>query len=102
MKNMYFILRDGVPVECTLMEWASSLENWKNRVVGRDAAGDGDVRTDFLGLNYAFDDGPPLVFETMVFGGKHDGYTEHYSTLKEAKAGHERIVKMVKSKINLI
>ncbi|WP_166903861.1 hypothetical protein [Mycobacterium sp. DL440] len=31
------------------------------------------VSTVWLGLNHSFtDDGPPIIFETMVFGGVHD------------------------------
>lgn len=52
------------------------------------------VSTVWLGLNHAFTpDHPPLIFESMVFGGRHDGDTDRYSTEAEAIAGHERIVR---------
>lgn len=62
-----------------------------DRRVGDDTvAGDVRVSTVFLGLDHQFDDdGPPLLFETMIFGGKHDGYQERYSTWEEAEAGHK-------------
>ena len=44
--------------------------------------------------NNFFDDGPPILFETMVFGGKHDRYQERCSTWDEAVAQHDRIVEM--------
>lgn len=50
------------------------------------------VSTVWLGLDHSFGDGPPLIFETMVFGGEYDDWTERYSTWEQAEAGHERIV----------
>ncbi len=55
------------------------------------------VSTVFLGIDYDFTrEGPPVLFETMVFNGAHDGYQERYCSEEEARAGHERIVRMVK------
>lgn len=57
---------------------------------------DVEVSTVFLGLNHNyFKQGPPILFETMVFGGKHDGYMNRYATWDEAKAGHKEIVEMI-------
>lgn len=53
------------------------------------------VSTVWLGVNYAFNDGPPLIFETMVFLSKDDlseQDMERYSTEEEALAGHQRMV----------
>lgn len=70
------------------------------RRVGEDRVGDCLVSTVFLGLDHAGFDGPPLLFETMVFardpddgpGDAEDAYTERYTTWEEAEAGHARIV----------
>ena len=51
-----------------------------------------DVSTVWLGLDHSWGDGPPLIFETMVFGGEHDQDCWRYSTEEQAKAGHERVV----------
>lgn len=51
-----------------------------------------EVSTVFLGLDHRFGDGPPLVFETLVFGGTEDGEGDRYSTYAEAVAGHARFV----------
>jgi hypothetical protein len=51
------------------------------------------VSTVFLGLDHQWGDGPPLVFETMIFGGEHDQYQERYSTWDEAEAGHKQGVR---------
>lgn len=48
----------------------------------------------FLGLDHRhFGKGPPLLYETMVFGGEADGECARYSTRTEALAGHGRMVK---------
>jgi hypothetical protein len=45
----------------------------------------------FLGIDHQLSpSGPPLLFETMVFGGEHDSYQERYSTRKQAVQGHKR------------
>lgn len=51
------------------------------------------VSTVFLGLDHSFTPGgPPLVFETMVFGGPFSDEGGRYSTWAEAEAGHARWV----------
>jgi hypothetical protein len=50
------------------------------------------ISTVFLSLDHNWGDGPPLIFETMVFGGKYDQEQERYATETEALAGHERWV----------
>ncbi len=56
------------------------------------------ISTVFLGLNHSFeDDGSPLLFETMVFGGKHDQDMERYSTWDEAERGHKKFIEMIKA-----
>lgn len=48
------------------------------------------VSTVFLGIDHSFFEGPPLVFETMIFGGEHDGWQDRCSTWEEAEAMHAR------------
>lgn len=54
------------------------------------------VSTVWLGLNHRHDDGPPLIFETMVFPSKDGPLLEidclRYSTEAEALAGHAAMV----------
>ena len=49
----------------------------------------------FLGLDHSFGSGPPLLFETMVFGGPLDEEMDRYTTWDEAEAGHKAMVKRV-------
>lgn len=53
------------------------------------------VSTVFLGLNHNFYGGPPLLYETMVFGGDLDQECRRYHTREEAMKGHEEMVQEV-------
>ena len=55
-----------------------------------------EISTVFLAINHGFSsDSVPLVFETMIFGGKFSGYCERYSTWQDAEEGHKRAKAMV-------
>lgn len=81
----------------TLMEWAKWFET-ADRHVAVDMVGDFRVSTIFLGLDFCFGSGEPLLFETMVFRG--DDGTDLWSdrrlvqkccsTWDEAEAMHKR------------
>jgi len=47
------------------------------------------VSTVFLTMDHAWDRGTPVLFETMIFGGEHDGDQDRYHTWDEAVAGHK-------------
>ncbi len=47
------------------------------------------VSTVFLGMNQNYGDGPPLIFETMIFGGEHSDEQWRYATETEAVEGHK-------------
>lgn len=85
-----FYNRKGEQVD--RIEWSI-----KDRRVAETTLPDGRwVSTVFLGIDYSFGDGPPVLFETMVFSSKMNrggGRCERYSTESEAKAGHKRIVR---------
>lgn len=89
-----FILDGHTPVPATLMEWANWYQTGERRVA-QDEINGVRVSTVFLGLNHAWDDGPPLLFETMIFGGEHDQHQERCSTWDEAELMHARAVGLV-------
>lgn len=93
--NDKYILKDKKPVPAELVEWANWFET-ADRVVAKDEIGDIKISTVFLGLDYSFGAGKPLLFETMIFGGENDQYQERYSTWEEAEAGHKEAVALVK------
>lgn len=89
---------DNNVIEMTDKEaWYELLANYEKRTIGKTMVGHVEVSTMFLGRDYGYksflsDDGPPLCFETHVFGGKNDGYETRYSTWAEAKENHDSIV----------
>lgn len=88
MSSMYYGW-DGKPI--TQEVWLANFA--EPRHVDRTDLGKlGDVSTVWLGLDHSFGYGPPLIFETMVFGGPEDQYQERYSTVEEARIGHEATV----------
>lgn len=96
----YYLLKgkEVVKVEDVAV-WAVVIESM-DRQVDRTNIEGVDVSTVFLGLDHRWGCGPPLLFETMVFGGSHDGHQWRYSTWKEAQANHKRIVKLIKGELN--
>lgn len=56
----------------------------------REGAPEVLVSTVFLGLNHSWvEDGPPLLWETMILGGIHNGYQRRYHTRAAAIEGHQ-------------
>jgi hypothetical protein len=77
---------------CEWCEWRSKCEDWRidKTEIG---AGDVEVSTVFLGLDHGWSqDGPPVLFETMIFGGDYDQHCWRYTSYVAAQAGHTRIV----------
>ena len=54
------------------------------------------VSTVFLTTDHAYGDGPPVLWESMVFGGKHDQAMERrYTSREDAIQGHLEMVREV-------
>lgn len=67
-------------------------------IVGKDSIDNITISTVWLGLDYQFaDEGPPLIFESMIFGGDDDGETLRYSTWQEAERGHKELVEKIRN-----
>lgn len=88
--------RQGNPI-ADLMDWARLSEQDNYKRVAQVQIGDYWVSTVWLGLDHSFGDGPPLIFETMVFdrsdNDESDVWCERYSTESEALEGHDSVVK---------
>jgi hypothetical protein len=92
--NKYYILDGHNVVETDLMTWA--IWFWKNeRHVANEKISDVRISTVFRGLDHSSGDGPPLLFETMVFGGSLDQEMDRYTTWEEAEIGHKAMVEQV-------
>lgn len=97
MRDKY-ILRDGKPepFEGDFMEWAEWFEKADRHVAQDELPGGVRVSTVFLGVDHSFGGPEPLLFETMIFGGKLDQEQWRYSTREEAEAGHAAALALAK------
>ncbi len=102
MKQMYY-KRDGTPYpDDNPVKWAIDSKNQDGRVA-EDILPDGKrISTVFLGLNHNWGEGPPLIFETMVFPSETEGNDldmDRYSTEEQALEGHKEMVKKWTDKV---
>jgi hypothetical protein len=101
----YYILDDdGEPVPVDVLTWAAWFEDRRARIVLQTAItrrgraierplrrghGYTQISTVFLGLDHNFyDAGPPILWESMTFGGPLDGETHRYASKLDALRGH--------------
>ena len=97
-KPRYYVLDGHEPRPVSdVLAWARFFENLAARIVAKTLIGDVEISTVFLGLDHQLDDGPPLLFESMIFGGKHDQWVERCSTWRQAEAQHEKACALVRS-----
>jgi hypothetical protein len=75
-------------------DWKPSDEWWENdrRVAFTELFLGVQISTVFLALDHSFGEGPPILFETMIFGGSFDQTCWRYATWQEAVEGHEKAV----------
>lgn len=92
----YYVLDGHTPApEPDVLKWALSFENRGARRVAFTERDGVQVSTVFIGINHRFGAGPPLLFETLVFGGPLDDNMDRYSTWDEAEAGHAAMCQRV-------
>ncbi len=125
MREFKYILNDAnEPIPCEDVHvWGTWFERFENRKVARTEIGPWEISTIFLGLNHSFDNGIPLLFETLVSGPEqdtsvdtpvdlqelnggdavaswlHGGYIRRYATWTGAEDGHNEIVELLKTKV---
>lgn len=102
---------EGNPVEFDLespegMEMMVKLWNKEYRRVAQDYVGDIHVSTVFLPIDHGWGEGPPILFETMVFGYGDDEeaiwegreWQWSYATKEEALVGHAKVLEAVRNR----
>ena len=97
MNNRAILVDGKVVTGIGLSKWGSWMKNPEHRYASKTVVKDSEVSTVFLGLNHGYVPDVDLWFETMVFGGPMDQEQERYTTLEQAKAGHERMIQRVKA-----
>lgn len=102
---LYILDDDGRPVPCPdTVQWGHWMERAKrDRITvvaqDRDEGPDGVevlVSTVFLGMDHNFSDkGPPVLWETLVFGGPLADEQDRYTSRSAALAGHQAMCQRV-------
>jgi hypothetical protein len=103
----HYFDKNGVPL--SLGQFVALFEDVDYRRVAYTDLGHAQISTVWLGIDHDFSffggkKGPPIIFETMVFGlladlDLTDRDTWRYSTLEQAQAGHEQVVAEVERRI---
>jgi hypothetical protein len=86
-----------VPIEGDdVLAWANTMDH-DNKHVGHEILPRHRISTVFLGLNHAWGEGPPMLFETMIFYCEPwmSEYQTRCSTYRQAEGMHKRAIKHV-------
>lgn len=100
MFDKYYVLEGQEIKPTSLKGYVNWMGTDPERHIGSTDVGGYWVSTVFLAIDHQFGDGPPLLFETMVFAkdpttGKVDFmdlYCDRCSTYEEAVAMHDKAV----------
>ena len=102
--GQYILDENNQPIPCEdILKWGRWFQqNDKLRIVAQDETPNGRVSTVFLGLDHRLlrlqgEESPPILWETMVFGGPLDGEQIRYCSFEAAKAGHVEMLERVKN-----
>jgi hypothetical protein len=94
--NVYGYARDGRPLT-SVLEWGFLHSNLAYIHVRATMVGDVEVSTVWIGIPQAGSTPErPLIYETMIFGGKLDECAWRYATEAEAEQGHDDAVEQVR------
>jgi RimJ/RimL family protein N-acetyltransferase len=98
MTGRYILRADGTPVEEPDLErWAHWMADAHARRVAWTEVGQWTISTVFLGIDHSFGHGPPLLWETMVFGpAPWDDAQWRYTNREAALAEHDQIAERVR------
>jgi hypothetical protein len=93
----YILDEEGEPVAVDFMTWAEWFKAGdKTRVVLQDhPTRDVLVSTVFLSLDHQWGQGPPVLWETMIFGGPFSQFQERYTSRLDALRGHALALALV-------
>jgi hypothetical protein len=98
--------RESIPVD--LITWEDEFtrrlsfakkheDPWR---VAETTVGEAWVSTVFLGIDRnIYRKGPPILFETMIFGGRLNKFQNRCSTWAEAEAMHNLVVAMLRGNL---
>lgn len=96
-RHQFYILEGTTPIPCQQSgQWARWFET-ADRVVGRTIVNGVLISTVFLDIDHQFDEGAPILFETMIFTEIESlDFQTRYTTWEEAKTGHQLVVEQMR------
>lgn len=98
MEMCYVLGDDGKPRPAKDPgEFAESVQDIDRRRVAVEFIGTALVSTCFVGVNFRLlGDGPPLLWETMIFRPHSNSLEGRFSSREEAEEGHRRVVERLR------
>jgi hypothetical protein len=99
---LYVLGDDGQPRRVDdVLVWAAWFET-HDRTIAHDHVGAVRVSTVFLAFDHAYGDGPPVLWETMIFGGDswEDLGAWRYTSRAAALAGHAKALGLVRATLD--
>jgi hypothetical protein len=100
--DRYYTLKGKKAVPCDMKTWGAMFSKVDRIVQKTNVTEDISVSTVFLGSDHRFgNDGSPLIFETMIFGGVLDQHCSRYSTWDEALKDHWKLITVLLSNLLL-
>jgi hypothetical protein len=100
-RQMWWKLDGHTPVPATDKEGVLLFGSKDERRVASTHVGEVWVSTVFLSYDHNLPGfGPPILFETMVFGGEHDQEMDRYETWEQAEAGHAEWVRRLEQEVS--
>lgn len=78
--------------------WMKAAQESGRAQVAEDRIDPFHIRTHFCGCDHNWEDGPPVLFETLVTENneRRDLYTQRYTTWNDAETGHAQVIKNLK------
>lgn len=95
--HLYVLDENGNPKPIDdVLAWGSWLETTDRQVAEDFVDNRIRVSTIFLGLDHSWDEGPPVLWETMLFGDEgapfQQGEQMRYRSREDALKGHKRAI----------
>jgi len=97
MSDKYILVGHEAVPEPDARKWAEFFQNGNRKVARTHITSSIYVSTVFLGLDHSWGEGPPMLFETMVFGGEHNQHCTRCSTWLKAEVQHVEMCNFVHS-----
>lgn len=100
MSYKYILNEKNEPIPCINRSYWDAYMISVRRHVANDYINNYRISTIFLGYDHRFvDNGPPLLWETIIFKDGDPEERWRYSTYDDAKSGHEKALEWVKDQI---